>query len=44
VQRNRSRGLKKAGDMDDAVLQLRDRRSAYFEVIRTVSFTQVGDR
>jgi hypothetical protein len=44
VQLDRSRGLKKAGDIDDAVLQLRDRLSEYFEVIRTVSFTQVGDR
>jgi len=44
VKLDRSRGLKKAGDIDDAVLHLRDRLREHFEVIRTVSFAQVGDQ
>jgi hypothetical protein len=40
-----TRGLgKKAVEVNDAVLQLRDRLSDQFEVIRTVSFAQIGDR
>jgi hypothetical protein len=43
VRLDRNRGLKKAQDIDDAVAVLRDRLSEYFEVIRTVSFAQVGE-
>jgi hypothetical protein len=35
---------KKAGEVNDAVLQLRDRLSDRFEIIRSVSFAQVGDK
>lgn len=39
-----TRGLGSATDINDVVLQLRDRLSEHFEVIRTVSFAQVGAR
>ena len=37
------RGLTTAADINDAVMQLRDRLGEHFELIRSVSFAQVGD-
>jgi serine/threonine protein kinase len=42
VSLNRNRGLQTAVDIDDTVLQLRDRLGEHFELIRSVSFAQVA--
>jgi hypothetical protein len=42
VSLDRVRGLKTAVDINDMVLQLRDRLGEHFELIRSVSFAQVA--